>query len=51
MLMVAVFAIYVFMYGLGLAFSRGYHRGKREFVDNLLKDNRMYEVDYKEGVK
>jgi hypothetical protein len=30
---------YPAVYGLGWAWSRGFHRGKREFVERLVKDN------------
>lgn len=43
---VAVFVVaYPIVYGIGWAFSRGYHRGKREFVEDLIRDNPMKEND------
>lgn len=39
-LMIAAAAlVYPVCYTLGWAWSRGYHRGKREFVDQLVKDS------------
>lgn len=30
---------YPFVYGLGYALSKGFHRGKREFVSQMVRDN------------
>jgi hypothetical protein len=35
----ALVVVYPAAYGLGWAWSRGFHRGKREFVDRLVKDS------------
>lgn len=46
---VAVAAMLLAAYGLGLAWSRGWHRGKKEFVTRLVKDS-CADSDQKEGI-
>ncbi len=46
---VAVVAACIVAYAVGLAWSRGYHRGKREFVVGMMQDCTTRKEGAKDG--